>query len=469
MPSDMTDPPPMQNPDAEIHEMRPRIGVIGVGGAGGNAVNNMIRAGLTGVEFIAANTDAQALSESLAERKLQLGATITQGLGAGAGVEIGRAAAEETLGKIRDWVSGFNMLFVAAGLGGGTGTGAAPIIAEAARQQRVLTVGIVTLPFNFEGTQRMRAALQGFEELECQVDSLIVIPNQNLFRLADAKTTFTDAFKMADDVLHHAVRGITDLVVLPGLINLDFADVEAVVKISGRAMMGSGQAEGEGRAVIAAEAAISNPLLDISSVKGAQGVLINITGGADMTLFEVDQAATRVRAEVDPDSVTIFGSAYNQDMDGKIRVSVVATGLRIEKSLSKPEMEVELTAEPAPVEDAEPIVDEISLSEGAAFATGGSPDDGAPPEAALENTNGITDPTFDEDMAPQPELEPEPEFEPHPPLPSAFIDDRDADTFDPFLSGARSDPARNHAGKAKKPGGAFAWLTGRGRDDNETS
>ena len=464
MASDMTEPPPIENPDAEIHGIRPRIGVIGVGGAGGNAVNNMIRSGLAGVEFIAANTDAQALSESLAERKLQLGATITQGLGAGAGVEIGRAAAEETLGKIRDWVSGFNMLFIAAGLGGGTGTGAAPIIAEAARQQGVLTVGIVTLPFNFEGTQRMRAALQGFEELERQVDSLIVIPNQNLFRLADAKTTFTDAFTMADDVLHHAVRGITDLVVLPGLINLDFADVEAVVKISGRAMMGSSQAEGEGRAVKAAEAAISNPLLDISSVKGAQGVLINITGGADMTLFEVDQAATRVRAEVDPDSVTIFGSAYSPDMDGKIRVSVVATGLRGEKSTPEPEPEPDLVPEPEPepVEDVEPIAEQVSLSEDAVFAAAEDRDEGLP-EVTFEHSSGLTGPTFDEDLVPEPAMD----FEQHPPLPSAFTDNRDADTFDPFLAGTQSVSGGRDAAQAKKPGGAFAWLTGRGRKPSE--
>jgi cell division protein FtsZ len=308
-------------------EIKPRITVIGVGGAGGNAVNNMISAALEGVEFIVANTDAQALGQSLADRRVQLGITITQGLGAGARPEVGRQAAEEALPEILHLLDGANMVFVTAGMGGGTGTGAAPVIAAAAREQGILTIGVVTKPFHFEGRRRMQAAEQGITELEKVVDTLIVIPNQNLFKIANEKTTFADAFKMADDVLHMGVRGVTDLMVMPGLINLDFADIRTVMGEMGKAMMGTGEAEGPDRSRVAAESAISNPLLEDHSMKGAQGVLINITGGLDMTLHEVDEAANRIREEVDADANIIFGSTFDASMQGRMRVSVVATGI----------------------------------------------------------------------------------------------------------------------------------------------
>src|SRR5881227_1932777 len=311
-------------------EIKPRITVIGVGGAGGNAVNNMISAALEGVEFIVANTDAQALGQSLADRRVQLGITITQGLGAGARPEVGRQAAEEALPEILQLLDGANMVFVTAGMGGGTGTGAAPVIAEAARAQGILTIGVVTKPFHFEGRRRMQSAEQGITELEKVVDTLIIIPNQNLFRIANERTTFADAFKMADDVLHSGVRGVTDLMVMPGLINLDFADIRTVMSEMGKAMMGTGEAEGERRAIDAAEAAISNPLLEDVSMKGARGVLINITGSTDMTLFEVDEAANRIREEVDPDANIIFGSTFDEKLAGRMRISVVATGIEAE-------------------------------------------------------------------------------------------------------------------------------------------
>ncbi|MBR2820073.1 MAG: cell division protein FtsZ [Reyranella sp.] len=308
-------------------EIKPRITVIGVGGAGGNAVNNMISAALEGVEFIVANTDAQALGQSLADRRVQLGITITQGLGAGARPEVGRQAAEEALPEILQLLDGANMVFVTAGMGGGTGTGAAPVIAAAAREQGILTIGVVTKPFHFEGRRRMQSAEQGITELEKVVDTLIVIPNQNLFKIANEKTTFADAFKMADDVLHMGVRGVTDLMVMPGLINLDFADIRTVMGEMGKAMMGTGEAEGPDRSRVAAESAISNPLLEDHSMKGAKGVLINITGGLDMTLHEVDEAANRIREEVDGDANIIFGSTFDATMQGRMRVSVVATGI----------------------------------------------------------------------------------------------------------------------------------------------
>ena len=319
----------------ETTELKPRITVFGVGGAGGNAVNNMINSDLDGVEFVVANTDAQALVHAATERRIQLGGTLTQGLGAGSKPEIGRAAAEETIDEIMAHLDGSHMVFIAAGMGGGTGTGAAPVIARAARDAGILTVGVVTKPFQFEGPNRMRLAEKGIEELEQYVDTLIIIPNQNLFRIANEKTTFADAFTMADEVLHSGVRGVTDLMVMPGLINLDFADVRSVMSEMGKAMMGTGEAEGERRALDAAEAAISNPLLDDTSMAGANGVLINITGGMDMTLFEVDEAANRIRAEVDSDANIIFGSTFDATMDGKMRVSVVATGIDREMS-SKP-------------------------------------------------------------------------------------------------------------------------------------
>jgi cell division protein FtsZ len=308
-------------------EIKPRITVIGIGGAGGNAVNNMISASLEGVEFIVANTDAQALGQSLADRRVQLGITVTQGLGAGARPEVGRQAAEEALPEILQLLEGANMVFVTAGMGGGTGTGAAPVIAAAAREQGILTIGVVTKPFHFEGRRRMQSADQGITELEKVVDTLIVIPNQNLFKIANEKTTFADAFKMADDVLHMGVRGVTDLMVMPGLINLDFADIRTVMGEMGKAMMGTGEAEGQDRSRVAAESAISNPLLEDHSMKGAKGVLINITGGLDMTLHEVDEAANRIREEVDPDANIIFGSTFDATMQGRMRVSVVATGI----------------------------------------------------------------------------------------------------------------------------------------------
>ncbi|MBU6296731.1 MAG: cell division protein FtsZ [Alphaproteobacteria bacterium] len=308
-------------------ELRPRITVLGVGGAGGNAVNNMIASKLEGVDFVVANTDAQALAQSKAERRIQLGAHVTEGLGAGAQPDVGRAGAEETLEEILEHLGDSHMVFITAGMGGGTGTGAAPVIARAVRERGILTVGVVTKPFAFEGDKRMRIAEKGITELQQYVHTLIVIPNQNLFRVANDRTTFAQAFAMADDVLHAGVRGVTDLIVMPGLINLDFADIKSVISEMGKAMMGTGEAEGEDRAQKAADMAISNPLLDDVSMKGARGVLINITGGPDLMLFEVEAAANRVRAEVDPDANIIFGNTILDNMEGRIRVSVVATGI----------------------------------------------------------------------------------------------------------------------------------------------
>ncbi|MEH3145150.1 MAG: cell division protein FtsZ [Methylobacterium frigidaeris] len=315
----------LQAPD--IRELKPRITVFGVGGAGGNAVNNMIESGLLGCEFVVANTDAQALTSSKAERVIQMGIGVTQGLGAGSQPEVGRAAAEEVIDEIRDQLSGAHMCFITAGMGGGTGTGAAPVIARAARDMGILTVGVVTKPFQFEGVRRMRTAEAGISELQQAVDTLIVIPNQNLFRVANEKTTFADAFAMADQVLYSGVACITDLMVKEGLINLDFADVRAIMRGMGKAMMGTGEASGEKRANRAAEAAIANPLLDDVSMKGARGLLISITGGNDLTLYELDEAATRIREEVDSDANIILGATFDESLDGIIRVSVVATGI----------------------------------------------------------------------------------------------------------------------------------------------
>jgi cell division protein FtsZ len=311
----------------DISELKPRITVFGVGGAGGNAVNNMITAGLQGVDFVVANTDAQALTMSKAQRIVQMGTQVTQGLGAGSQPDVGAAAAEEVIDEIRDHLSGANMVFVTAGMGGGTGTGAAPVIAKTARDMGILTVGVVTKPFHFEGQRRMRTAESGIAELHKVVDTLLIIPNQNLFRVANEKTTFADAFAMADQVLYSGVACITDLMVKEGLINLDFADVRAVMREMGKAMMGTGEATGEKRALTAAEAAIANPLIDDSSMKGARGLLISITGGKDLTLFEVDEAATRIREEVDHDANIIVGATFDESLDGVIRVSVVATGI----------------------------------------------------------------------------------------------------------------------------------------------
>ena len=311
----------------DIRELKPRITVFGVGGAGGNAVNNMITAGLQGVDFVVANTDAQALTMSKAQRIVQMGTQVTQGLGAGSQPDVGAAAAQEVIDELRDHLSGANMVFVTAGMGGGTGTGAAPVIAKTARDMGILTVGVVTKPFHFEGQRRMRTAEAGITELHKVVDTLLIIPNQNLFRVANEKTTFADAFAMADQVLYSGVACITDLMVKEGLINLDFADVRAVMREMGKAMMGTGEASGDKRALTAAEAAIANPLIDDSSMKGARGLLISITGGKDLTLFEVDEAATRIREEVDQDANIIVGATFDETLDGIIRVSVVATGI----------------------------------------------------------------------------------------------------------------------------------------------
>ncbi len=321
----------------ELRELKPRLMVFGVGGAGCNAVNNMIVSGLTGVDFIVANTDAQALTDSKADRIIQMGLQVTEGLGAGAQPEIGRAAAEEAIEEIRDHLAGAHMCFVTAGMGGGTGTGAAPVVAQTAREMGILTVGVVTKPFQFEGARRMRVAEAGILELTKSVDTLIVIPNQNLFRVANERTTFADAFAMADQVLHSGVASITDLMVKKGLVNLDFADVRSVIRDMGKSMMGTGEASGDKRAIQAAEAAIANPLLDEVSMKGARGLLISITGGNDMTLYEVDEAASRIRQEVDDEANIILGATFDESLEGIIRVSVVATG--IDKSMQRQEMD----------------------------------------------------------------------------------------------------------------------------------
>lgn len=328
---------PIELTTPELTELHPRITVMGVGGAGGNAVNNMIRSELPGVSFVVANTDAQSLAASDAEAKIQLGVQITQGLGAGAKPDVGQRAAEEAYEQIEQHLDGCHMLFLTAGMGGGTGTGATPVIAQLARERGILTVGVVTKPFQFEGGRRMKLAEAGIAELQKHVDTLIIIPNQNLFRIATEKTTFADAFAMADEVLNSGVRGITDLMVMPGLINLDFADVKTVMSEMGKAMMGTGEADGERRAIEAAEAAISNPLLDEVAIKGAKGVIINITGGMDLTLFEVDEAANHIRNQVDADANIIVGSAFNESLNGQMRVSVVATGIAGEHAAHAPE------------------------------------------------------------------------------------------------------------------------------------
>ncbi|MDQ8727820.1 cell division protein FtsZ [Bradyrhizobium sp. LHD-71] len=342
----------LQIPD--IRELKPRITVFGVGGAGGNAVNNMITAGLQGVDFVVANTDAQALSMSKAERIIQMGTQVTEGLGAGSQPDVGAAAANEVIDEIRDHLAGAHMVFVTAGMGGGTGTGAAPVIAKTAREMGILTVGVVTKPFHFEGQRRMRTAEYGIVELQKGVDTLLIIPNQNLFRVANEKTTFADAFAMADQVLYSGVACITDLMVKEGLINLDFADVRAVMREMGKAMMGTGEAGGEKRALTAAEAAIANPLIDDSSMKGARGLLISITGGKDLTLFEVDEAATRIREEVDHDANIIVGATFDETLEGIIRVSVVATGI---------DAEPVARAKPAPATGQAPAAPENRLAD----------------------------------------------------------------------------------------------------------
>ncbi|MFL6738721.1 MAG: cell division protein FtsZ [Sphingomicrobium sp.] len=387
----------------EVDELRPRISVIGVGGAGGNAIANMIRSDVQGVQFLVANTDAQALNASEADARIQLGLKITQGLGAGSRPEIGRAAAEETLEEIERALDGAHMCFIAAGMGGGTGTGAAPVIAKAARDRGILTVGVVTKPFAFEGSRRMRSAESGIEELQKHVDTLIVIPNQNLFRLATSETTFKEAFEMADEVLQQGVRGITDLMVMPGLINLDFADVRSVMGEMGKAMMGTGEASGDNRAIEAAEKAISNPLLDGVSMKGAKGVIISITGGEDMRLMEVDEAASHIKELVDPDANIIWGSAFNNDLGGKIRVSVVATGIEAEIAMqptqgkvftfptaTRPAAATAPTPAPAPAEAPQAEDDPLDLTS----------DDEVTDELLLESEDILADPVMGTPIAP---------------------------------------------------------------------
>ncbi|MBD3678975.1 MAG: cell division protein FtsZ [Rhodobacteraceae bacterium] len=381
----------------ERDDLKPRITVFGVGGAGGNAVNNMIEKELDGVEFVVANTDAQALAQSSAAAKIQMGLKVTEGLGAGARPSVGAASAEETIEEIVDHLAGAHMCFITAGMGGGTGTGAAPIIAQAARELGVLTVGVVTKPFQFEGAKRMRQAEEGVETLQKMVDTLIIIPNQNLFRLANEKTTFTEAFSLADDVLYQGVKGVTDLMVRPGLINLDFADVRAVMDEMGKAMMGTGEATGEDRAIQAAEKAIANPLLDEISLKGARGVLINITGGYDLTLFELDEAANRIREEVDPDANIIVGSTLDTDMEGTMRVSVVATGIDAATSTGEVPVPRRSMAEPLQPKEAAPKA--------------------AAPKPVMEEPREVEEPTLFE-RAPEPVQEaveddlPEPAYQP---------------------------------------------------------
>lgn len=402
----------------EVEELKPRIAVIGVGGAGGNAIANMIAAKVEGVDFIVSNTDAQSLNSSPAERRIQLGPDITQGLGAGSRPEVGRAAAEETLELVEQALEGAHMCFIAAGMGGGTGTGAAPVIAKAARDKGILTVGVVTKPFTFEGTRRMKSANAGIEELQKNVDTLIIIPNQNLFLVANPNTTFKEAFLLADEVLQQGVRGITDLMVMPGLINLDFADVRSVMHEMGKAMMGTGEAEGDGRALEAAEKAIANPLLDGVSMQGAKGVIVSITGGEDMRLMEVDEAANHIRELVDPDANIIWGSAFNENLDGRIRVSVVATGIDSDGSVAAAPAASSSFAMSSPAPAAAP-----------SFASSIP----AEPEAEEQEEEPVLDmadslETSEAEMVDEPEAEPEPELEPEPmhePTPTATYSDDD--------------------------------------------
>ncbi|RYY26849.1 MAG: cell division protein FtsZ [Sphingomonadales bacterium] len=447
----------------EVDELTPKITVIGVGGAGGNAIANMIRNDVQGVDFLVANTDAQALKQSAAGKRIQLGAKITQGLGAGSRPEIGRAAAEETIEAIQQALEGAHMLFIAGGMGGGTGTGAAPVIAKAARDMGILTVGVVTKPFAFEGKRRAQSAEAGIEELQKYVDTLIVIPNQNLFLIANANTTFKEAFELADEVLQQGVRGITDLMVMPGLINLDFADIRAVMQEMGKAMMGTGEAEGDDRALIAAQKAIANPLLDGVSMNGAKGVIVSITGGEDMRLLEVDEAANHIRELVDSDANIIWGSAFNPELEGRIRVSVVATGIDAE---SQP------VAAPRAAE--QPRVFSFSTPR----RTTAEPAAAAPEPVAEAPQPGFAE-TFEPEAAAEPAAEaprvPEP-YEPEPvaqaPAESGWVDDgADADEL---VLGSEEAPEALEAPVAAEPTPELGsgnssrrrWLTG-GSDDEE--
>lgn len=466
-------------------ELKPRITVFGVGGAGGNAVNNMIDSGLEGVEFVVANTDAQSLTMSSAERRIQLGAAITQGLGAGSRPEVGCAAAEEALGEISESLEDSHMVFITAGMGGGTGTGGAPVIARTAREKGILTVGVVTKPFQFEGARRARLAEEGIKELSQFVDTLIIIPNQNLFRIANERTTFAEAFSMADEVLHSGVAGITDLMVKPGLINLDFADVRTVMNEMGKAMMGTGEAEGEKRAVEAAEAAISNPLLDEVSMKGARGVLINITGGMDLTLYEVDEAANRIRSEVDPDANIIVGSTFDSSLDGSMRVSVVATGIDVEQAdLPVPETEKITMLRPGRRMSAEEISEEPQTGDAVAEARQVDVQEPAPVQAEAELALETPLPAdFDpaayeaEVFIPkqEPVTKPEPaqaslsaDAEPNRPFIPAGLNRVEARSSElPSFLGARPEPVTRQAVPARGPS-LFERLTGRSKAAPET-
>ena len=471
-------------------ELTPQITVIGVGGAGGNAVNNMIQSNLEGVEFLIANTDAQAIAQSSCDRTIQLGRNITQGLGAGSRPDIGQAAAEEAMDEILGHLEGSNMVFITAGMGGGTGTGAAPVIAKSARDAGILTVGVVTKPFHFEGVHRMRLAEKGIEELAQYVDTLIIIPNQNLFRIANEKTTFADAFKMADDVLRSGVSGVTDLMVMPGLINLDFADIRAVMTEMGKAMMGTGEADGESRAMDAAEAAISNPLLDEVSMKGARGVLINITGGPDLTLFEVDEAANRIRDEVDPEANIIFGSTYDPNMEGTMRVSVVATGIDAEsmKNIRPPETK-EFKAPPAPL-DVTPEAPAEQQPEQAVASVAEAPQPAAPVQpqaapAAAASTEPAAQPVIEtgpsqtsiESAITRSEAETQPVTATAPqaeikndsfvaPAPATVANQKPAapqvtgQKADPFAAAALANGTDKHEDASKKGRGLFGRITG---------
>ena len=452
-------------------ELKPRIVVFGIGGAGGNAVNNMIEAGLEGVEFVVANTDAQQLQFAKTERRIQLGVQVTQGLGAGAHPEVGMSAAEESNAEIGEHLDGAHMVFITAGMGGGTGTGAAPIIAKCARERGILTVGVVTKPFQFEGRHRMRLADAGISELQRYVDTLIVIPNQNLFRIANEKTTFAEAFGMADQVLHSGVRSITDLMVLPGLINLDFADVRTVMTEMGKAMMGTGEAMGEDRALMAAQNAIANPLLDEISLKGAKAVLVNVTGGLDMTLLEVDEAANAISAEVDPDANIIFGAAFDPSLDGKIRVSVVATGmdgsamaavehrtLRAAATAPRRLGDAGLAKAPEPVADFAPVA--MSAGETAEPAEAPQLFDTLPVAAALDESGW----SFDEPVVAEPE-----------PMVAAVQPDLiDADMFEPRAAEpavhAEEEPLFPEMHDDRRPQkGGWLSLFGGGRPRYETA
>jgi cell division protein FtsZ len=449
---------------ADVDELTPKITVIGVGGAGGNAIANMIRADVQGVEFLVANTDAQALKQSAAGQRIQLGAKITQGLGAGSRPEIGRAAAEETIADVQKSLEGAHMCFIAAGMGGGTGTGAAPVIAKAARDMGILTVGVVTKPFAFEGRRRAQSADAGIEELQKYVDTLIVIPNQNLFLIANANTTFKEAFEMADEVLQQGVRGITDLMVMPGLINLDFADVRSVMQEMGKAMMGTGEADGDDRALIAAQKAIANPLLDGVSMNGAKGVIVSITGGEDMRLLEVDEAANHIRELVDPDANIIWGSAFNPDLEGRIRVSVVATGI---------DADAQPAAKPSAAAE-QPRVFSFSTPRRTAAAAAA---ESAPAPAAPEP--GFSQPVFGSEPAPEPVAEAPRAAESYAPEPQAQPSFDDADEGgdelllgsesavpEPQAAPARPAPAEPAPAPAPELGSRRRWLTG-GSDEDE--